>query len=449
MAKWALVADEGYDCEFVSPPPKVLQTECSVCLLILREPHLTSCCGHSFCRVCVEKIQNDGKPCPLCNKDEFTTLHNKGLERALKELAVQCEHKGSGCSWNGELGALDNHLTGACPFVEVKCRYDNCHHETKRKDISSHEESCGFRPFCCKWCQKYDTWYDDVTHHHWPVCPKYPVSCLQCNATVEREHVPHHVEEDCLFTMVDCEFSSVGCKARFPRMDLQGHITADQLLHLTMVNRKLVNENAILSRRVSNLEVWAVDQKREVEKMAAEKADVEAKMAKELAQLTVKLSNQERQLDELDKVKKVVECYVKKKIKTLPINLEVTEVENIPLNGEVQLTSCDFYSCFGGYKMRIQLYAESGRNYSSPSIWMRMAFLEGEFDDLLQWPFNGTVVAHIQTLSGTFAIYIDFKNAPLEYRSKPNKDVDCEKYFSQRLGHCFGVAVEQVISDAE
>eukprot|EP00731_Ephydatia_muelleri_P004900 Em0002g1076a len=413
MAKWALVADEGYDCEFVSPPPKVLQTECSVCLLILREPHLTSCCGHSFCRVCVEKIQNDGKPCPLCNKDEFTTLHNKGLERALKELAVQCEHKGSGCSWNGELGALDNHLTGACPFVEVKCRYDNCHHETKRKDISSHEESCGFRPFAVNGAK---------------------------NTTLE---------EDCLFTMVDCEFSSVGCKARFPRMDLQGHITADQLLHLTMVNRKLVNENAILSRRVSNLEVWAVDQKREVEKMAAEKADVETKMAKELAQLTVKLSNQERQLDELDKVKKVVECYVKKKIKTLPINLEVTEVENIPLNEEVQLTSCDFYSCFGGYKMRIQLYAESGRNYSSPSIWMRMAFLEGEFDDLLQWPFNGTVVALIQTLSGTFVIYIDLKNAPLEYRSKPNKDVDCEKYFSQRLGHCFGVTVEQVISDAE
>eukprot|EP00731_Ephydatia_muelleri_P004977 Em0002g1153a len=355
---------------------------------------------------------NDGKPCPLCKENKFTTLRNKGLERALKELAVRCEHKGSGCSWNGELGGLDKHLSGACPFVAVECRYDNCHHETKRKDMSSHEESCGFRPFCCKWCQKYDTWYDDVTHHHWPVCPKYPVSCLQCNATVERQHLPHHVEQDCLLTMVDCEFSSVGCKAHFPRMDLQGHITTDQLLHLTMVNRKLVNENAILSKSLSDLDVRVADQKREVEKLAAEKKELESKMADEVAQLTIKLSNQKRQLDELDRLEKAVEYYVAKhgQLTVLPVKLEVTKRLIIPPPGEIQLVSCDFYSKFGGYKIQIQLYGKSEGYFLLPDIYMRMTNLAGQFDDILQWPFNGTVVIQVESLPEK--IYVDFQNVP-------------------------------------
>ena len=110
--------------------------------------------------------------------------------------------------------------------------------------------------------------------------------------------------------MVDCEFSSVGCKARFPRMDLQGHITANQLLHLTMVNRKLVSDNAILSKRLSELDVRVADQKTEVEKLAAEKQELESKMADKVAKLTDKLSNQKRQLDELDRLEKTVENYV-------------------------------------------------------------------------------------------------------------------------------------------
>ena len=65
----------GYDCEFVSPPPEAIQAECPVCLSILKEPCLISCpCGQKICRECVELIKNDKKPCPLCNKTEFTFL---------------------------------------------------------------------------------------------------------------------------------------------------------------------------------------------------------------------------------------------------------------------------------------------------------------------------------------------------------------------------------------
>ena len=39
----------GYDCEFVEQPPAAFQTECPICLHILREPCLISCpCGQKI-----------------------------------------------------------------------------------------------------------------------------------------------------------------------------------------------------------------------------------------------------------------------------------------------------------------------------------------------------------------------------------------------------------------
>ena len=243
----------GYDCEFVDPPPNALQTDCPICFLTLREPYLTSCCGYNFCQACITRVQKDGKPCPLCNGAQFTTFHNKGLERNMKELDVNCEHKLSGCSWRGKLVGLDGHLTDECPHLEMKCRYANCHSVAKREDISLHEAVCGFRPFHCDWCHDYASWYDDVINNHWPLCPKYPVPCEQCEGIIERQNIAHHVKDDCPLTVVDCEFSSEGCKVRLPRKDVQSHLNNELLVHLTMINRKLANENVILSKRLDQI----------------------------------------------------------------------------------------------------------------------------------------------------------------------------------------------------
>ena len=58
----------GYDCEFVERPPKAVQCECPVCLLVLREPHQVTCCGYSFCATCVKRVQNDKKVVLLATK---------------------------------------------------------------------------------------------------------------------------------------------------------------------------------------------------------------------------------------------------------------------------------------------------------------------------------------------------------------------------------------------
>lgn len=67
----------GFDCVFVEEPPKQLQTDCSICLCILKDPYLVDCCGISFCQSCIKPIQDDNKPCPVCNVNFVTCIPDK------------------------------------------------------------------------------------------------------------------------------------------------------------------------------------------------------------------------------------------------------------------------------------------------------------------------------------------------------------------------------------
>ena len=51
------VSNGGYDDQlFLDPAPESLQ--CPVCLLVLRDPHLLSCCGAHICQVEIIIIYN-------------------------------------------------------------------------------------------------------------------------------------------------------------------------------------------------------------------------------------------------------------------------------------------------------------------------------------------------------------------------------------------------------
>ena len=135
----------GYDYEFVSPAPKSL--ECPVCLLTLRDPHVISCCGNEFCQVCIERVQRNGKPCPLCNEPKFTTFLHKKLVREVNALVVRCPQKELGCEWKGELGQLQSRLipvpgvtvlSKGCDFVMVECTYQ-CGAQLRRQLLQEHE----------------------------------------------------------------------------------------------------------------------------------------------------------------------------------------------------------------------------------------------------------------------------------------------------------------------
>ncbi len=165
----------GYPCEFVERPPTVLATECAVCLQVIREPLLVSCCGHNYCRTCIEPVHKAGHPCPLCQETTFTYLHNKGLQRSLNELRVRCVNQPRTCEWTGELGKLEEHLNEnpepetqllGCEFVELDCVY-SCGARLMRFQLHKHQtDLCPQRPYDCDYCREYTSIHADVIYRH-------------------------------------------------------------------------------------------------------------------------------------------------------------------------------------------------------------------------------------------------------------------------------------------
>ena len=134
----------GYECEFVDPPPPAFETKCPICRLLLREPHQATCCGTSFCQTCIQQVQDN--KCPICRTKDFEISPNKGLKRSLNQLHVYCTYHKDGCTWSGELQALDRHLNEGetqlvgCQFAEIRCEfhYAGCKFQSTRKDMATH-----------------------------------------------------------------------------------------------------------------------------------------------------------------------------------------------------------------------------------------------------------------------------------------------------------------------
>ena len=248
----------GFDCDFVEQPPSTIQSECPVCLQILCEPYQAPCCGNSFCRVCIEKIKTDNKPCPTCKEDNFVTFFDKRLQRSLYGFQVYCSHKQEGCEWKGELGQLDNHLNlspqadkqlEGCEYSEIECIY--CSELIKRCNIAFHQSDlCPKRPFSCEYCHSYESHYEDVINSHWPVCGYHPVQCPnECGTFPQRQALQNHITRDSPKTFIDCDFHHVGCDVRLPRKDMPAHLNENLVTHMSLqaasYNKLLASHNEL------------------------------------------------------------------------------------------------------------------------------------------------------------------------------------------------------------
>ena len=168
----------GYDCEFVEKPPKIVQSECPICLQILRDPHQVDCCGYGFCQVCIEHTKADDEPCPCCKAKNFEKFEDKRLKQMLYEFKVYCTNRQQGCLWTGELRQLDNHLNSnplkenqlqGCQFTRVNCLYCSRLHLRSAIHVHQGEECLPRRPFSCEYCNNFHSNYEDVTTNHWPI----------------------------------------------------------------------------------------------------------------------------------------------------------------------------------------------------------------------------------------------------------------------------------------
>ena len=381
----------GYDCEFVTPLPEAFQAECPICLLILREPCLISCpCGQKICRECVEWIKNDKKPCPLCNKTDFTFLRDHGLERQLKTQDVFCSKKKLGCQWKGKLGDFEQHLnenlspeeqlTG-CGFVEVECKH-GCGEWYERRFIAPHQnEECPQRPYSCEYCKEYYSTFEDVTEIHHAECGNYPVACPnKCqDDPFERSKIEDHLNDECPLAEVSCPFAYAGCEVKLPCKDIPGH-TTDMSIHFPL----LATFTWVIEQKLIATE------KRFEEKQRAMEREFKEKLKATEDQYQVLLEKQratERNSTLLEEKLSMLEDAQQLK-SALPIDFQVT-FEKKPI------FLPPFLSHSHGYKMCINVYPNGIGNGQGTHVSVYTCLMQGPFDDQLKWPFRGEVTIQI------------------------------------------------------
>ena len=133
----------GYEYDFIKNPPDELI--CKICHHPCREPYLSGCCGHNFCKSCVDATKRTTANCPLCRNAKFATFANKLSDRKIRSLHVVCTNKERGCEWQGELNDIINHLgsgLNSCQFQMIQCEYHNvgCEERMMRKDLETHKK---------------------------------------------------------------------------------------------------------------------------------------------------------------------------------------------------------------------------------------------------------------------------------------------------------------------
>ena len=421
----------GYDCEFVKPPPvEFPQTDCPVCLLVLREPHQASCCGNSYCEACVKRVQEDKKCCPACNEADFAIFPDKRLKRSLYALNVYCCQRREGCEWKGELGELDRHLNQqpppeklfvGCQFAEVDCTY--CVQPLQRRYVQAHQsDDCLKRPYTCQHCKTFAATFGEVTVNHWPVCSFFPLPCPNnCELVLQRQEVEHHVSNDCPFTLVQCDFHVVGCRIQLTRKDMPSHISENLTGHMSLLQvhmmthagenmpmylllmvgsiQKLVVENAKICSELHEAQEELQETRDELRETRQTVVKLEETVtsqhksivmyAKEMQESREKIQAQEATLNQHQRTLEKVTC-----TGTLPFEFTMAEFEQYKRANDVWY-SPPFYTHTHGYRMRIKVWANGWESGKGTHVSVRGCLMQGDFDNGLYWPFEGAITIQL------------------------------------------------------
>ena len=279
---------EGYECSFMETPPEGIDTECPICLLVLRQPSQVECCGRVFCTGCLQRALRDSDDrCPMCNARAPRVFTDQNFRRILAGFRVYCVHRYSqrrgregmlspfpcislqtlfiflptvcsislppffflpvhrsrgegerGCQWTGELRQLGSHLNPnqnqeGCLFVNVTCSL--CGETMKRSSLSQHQESdCPKRSYSCPHCYIQSN-YNNIVNSHLGKCPYYPCRCPHCYQPFKRCKLHLHINNGCILAPFPCPFKPVGCRENLVKIELDTHIKKSAAIHAKLL----------------------------------------------------------------------------------------------------------------------------------------------------------------------------------------------------------------------
>ncbi len=254
----------GYRCEVIDSVPE--NSLCHHCNLLAKKLTFTSCCGESYCHGYIAQTQEEGKPCPACGIESFTTVVLLKHQKQIESLQVYCSKKLKGCEWRGSLGELDTHLDpdlDNCQYVDTNCPL-HCLQAIPKNKVDQHvAQECSKRPYFCQHCG-FKATYGEVVNVHLPECKYVPLQCPNfCGVSCEREDMEDHIRM-CRLEELDCTFCGVGCQERFVREQEDRHLLEHSQRHLSMTAVKVVGMSEQFESKVLQLEGKIRDQEQTI-----------------------------------------------------------------------------------------------------------------------------------------------------------------------------------------
>ena len=189
----------GYDYKVVGTTES--DYICSICTKVLRDAHLSPCCGQHFCASCLTHwlgTQQRRKTCPHCQQED--------------------------------------HL----------------------------QESCCYQPYEYEHCGHKDT-HKAITGLHYSECPEYPLACPnRCDVTgIRCRAMPDH-HSSCPLEPLDCPFRDAGCTEKIARKDMEDHMTENQQTHMLLTFQSLQQANQQVKQDLSDTKRELYDTKQEL-----------------------------------------------------------------------------------------------------------------------------------------------------------------------------------------
>ena len=255
----------GYDFEFVKGLEDDLEDMfmCKICHLPSRNAQLSVCCGHTFCKSCLDELKRSrtrsSKLCPVCRSKNIAPVPNKQVDRKIRSLRVYCINKEKGCEWQGEVNDINVHLSDACVYESIECT-NGCGEMLQRRCLTQHTATeCSHRKINCPHCNLSGI-HHFVTGDHMRECPKVIIACPNHCQTenILREDMDEH-RKVCSLEVVSCKYAKLGCGTRMARKEVEKHGKEKMEEHLCMATgrlEKLENAMARLENVISQLE-WS------------------------------------------------------------------------------------------------------------------------------------------------------------------------------------------------
>ena len=338
----------------------------------------------------IDRVKRDGKPCPLCNEQNFSTMLHKKLVREVNALVVCCPQKELGCEWEGELSQVQNHLyprvgepelelhstavtPKGCRYVPVACTY-KCGAELQRGLLAEHErDACPKRPI--------EMQIANLTHMFESIL----VSNQLLRKELDEVKQSHQSEIRQLQLQHQRELEDI--KKKY--CEILEHSKSQQQVVMKAVD--VVTQN--IQQEEGLKEKIKAELKNEVEKLVEQKSQsLKAKLRNDMEKL---IEQKNRSLKA--EVRKDTEKFVNQKSQSLsvhtmplpvpPFYFTLNNIQHYKENNFCWYSD-PFYSHPGGYKMAMAIYPNGRSTGLETHLSVFVNIICGEFDNQLEWPCN-------------------------------------------------------------